>query len=93
MSEKTSKIKIKLDIPESTIDYYRFQERWENEGGAISIRSKEDLIPGNKIPFVPGDFFRVINGSIDLIDNRFYYIAEIQKVSDKTTNKKSKRTA
>jgi hypothetical protein len=82
MNEKLTRIKIRLDVPDSTIDYYRFQERWENEGGAIVIKTREDLIPGNKIPFTPGETFRVVSGSIDLVDGHFYYIAEIEKVHE-----------
>lgn len=82
MNSQSKQIRIKLDIPQSTIDYYRFQERWENEGGAIVIKTKEDLIPGEKIPFTPGETFRVLNGRIDLIDDHFYYIADIQKVPE-----------
>lgn len=78
-------IKIKLDVPESTITYYRLQEQWENEGGAIAIFSKEDLIKEDIIPFLPGEKIRVINGTIDLMENDFYYIADIEKISEKTT--------
>jgi hypothetical protein len=93
MSERTSRIMIKLDIPESIIDYYCLHERWENEGGAISTLPIEDLIPRDKIPFAPGDYFRIIDSRIDLIDHRFYYIAEIQKVPGQTEVKKSTTTA
>lgn len=83
MNTKYKQVRIKLDIPQSTIDYYRFQERWENEGGAIVIKSKEDLIPGDKIPFTPGETFRVVSGRIDLVNDNFYYIAEIEHVKVK----------
>lgn len=78
-------IKIKLDVPESTITYYRLQEQWENEGGSIAILSKDDIIQENIIPFLPGEKIRIINGSIDLLDDHFYYIADIEKISEKTT--------
>jgi hypothetical protein len=71
------RINIKLDIPEATIAYYRLQDQWENEGGSIPVKSKEDLIPGDKLPFSPGDTFRVAACSIDLIDDAFYYIVDI----------------
>jgi hypothetical protein len=82
MNERTIRIKIKLDIQESTIEYIRLQEEWENEGGAFVPRSGEGLVPGSKIPFAPGDRFRVVNSAIDLINSHFYYIADIQKISD-----------
>lgn len=75
------RIKIKLDVPESTVDYYHLMEKWENEGGAIPVKSKEDLIPGDKIPFSAGDTLRVASGSIDLIDDAFYYIVDVDLVS------------
>ncbi|PWN06539.1 hypothetical protein [Rhodohalobacter mucosus] len=76
------RIKIKLNVPESTVEYYHLMEQWENEGGAIPVKSKEDLIPGDKIPFSEGDTFRVVSGSIDLIDEAFYYIVDVEPVSE-----------
>jgi hypothetical protein len=87
MDERISKINIKPDVPENTIDYFRLQEQWENEGGAISIRLKEDLIPGDKIPFTPGESFKVIHATIDLIDDHFFYIVDIQHISEETNKK------
>ncbi len=82
-------IKIKLDVSEGTHAYYRLQEQWENEGGAVAIKSEEDLVPNRNIPFVPGDTFRVLNTSLDLVNENFYYIAEIEiipiKVLDELT--------
>ena len=76
------RIKIKLDVPESTVAYYRLMEQWENEGGAIPVRSKEDLIPGDQIPFSAGDTIRAASGSIDLVDDAFYYIVDIEIISE-----------
>ncbi len=79
---KTMKrIKIKLDVPESTMDYYHLMEQWENEGGAIPVKSKEDLIPSDRIPFSAGDTIRIASGSIDLIEEAFYYIVDVDLVS------------
>ena len=75
------RIKIKLDVPESTVAYYRLMEQWENEGGAIPVKTKEDLIPGDEIPFSAGDTLRVASGSIDLIDDAFYYIVDIDLIA------------
>lgn len=76
------RIKIKLDVPESTVAYFRLMERWENEGGSIPVKSKEDLISGDQIPFSVGDTFRVTSGSIDLRDGAFYYIVDIELLSE-----------
>jgi len=76
------RIKIKLDASEGTLAYNRLQEQWENEGGAVSIRSNVDLVLGDKIPFTPGDTFRILSGRMDFIDDDFYYIAEIEKIPD-----------
>lgn len=79
---KTMKrIKIRLDVPESTVDYYHLMEQWENEGGAIPVRSKEDLIPSDQIPFSAGDTIRIVSGSVDLIEDEFYYIVDVDLVS------------
>lgn len=76
------RIKIKLDVPESTVAYFRLMDRWENEGGSIPVKSKEDLISGDQIPFSVGDTFRVTSGSIDLMDGAFYYISDIEILSE-----------
>ena len=76
------RINIKLDIPESPVAYYHLMEQWENEGGAVPVKSKENLITGDKIPFSEGDTFRVASGSIDLKDDAFYYIVDIDLVSE-----------
>lgn len=73
-------IRIKLNAPESTIGYYRLQEQWENEGGAIRVRHGEEFLPDELIPVKPGEYFRVVDGVVDLIDDSFYYIVNIEKV-------------
>ena len=75
------RIKIELDIPKSTTAYYRLQDRWENEGGN-PVKSKEDLLPGDQIPFSPGDTFRVESCSIKLVNDVFYYIVDIEPISE-----------
>lgn len=75
------RIKIKLDVPESTVDYYHLMEQWENEGGAIPVKSKQNLIPGDQIPFSAGDTIRIVSGSIDLINDEFYYIVDVDLVT------------
>ncbi|HKL14005.1 MAG TPA: hypothetical protein VJ915_00145 [Balneolaceae bacterium] len=79
------RIKIRLDVPESTVDYYHLMEQWENEGGAIPVKSKEDLIPGDQIPFSAGDTIRIVSGSVDLIEDAFYYIVDMDLVSKADT--------
>ena len=75
------RIKIRLDVPKSTVNYHHLMEQWENEGGAIPVTLKEDLIPNNQIPFSAGDTIRIVSGSIDMIDDKFYYIVDLDLVS------------
>ena len=82
MKSSIKQIKIKLNVPETIIAYFRLQEKWENEGGAIRIMSKDDLIPDEKIPFAPGELFRVLSASIELIDDTFYYIVNVETVPE-----------
>ena len=80
---KMIRIKIKLDVPESPMSYFRLQEQWENEGGTTDIKSRDELVPDHKIPFTPGDYLRIVNGNIDLINDDIYYIADVEIVEDK----------
>ncbi len=82
MDTEIKQLKIKLDVPDGTIAYYRLQQQWENEGGAVKILSKESLVPAEKLPFTAGDCFRVIGGSVDLIDEEFYYIVDIEIITE-----------
>lgn len=83
MEEKSKILKIKLDVPERTVDYFRVQENWENEGGSTQVYSKISHFPDDTIPLQPGDQFKVLNGTIERIDNNLFYIAEIEKVNEK----------
>jgi hypothetical protein len=78
MSDSTRYLKIKLDIPESTMAYNRVLKQWEDEGGAVPVRTSEDLVPGCHVPFTPGECFRVIRARIDLSGDEFFYIADIE---------------
>jgi 5-hydroxyisourate hydrolase-like protein (transthyretin family) len=82
MDTENKQLKIKLDLPEGTIAYYRLQQQWENEGGAVKILPKENLVPAGKLPFTTGDYFRVISGSVDLIDEEFYYIVDVEIITE-----------
>jgi hypothetical protein len=74
----TSLLKIKLDISPKTAEYIRLQEQWENEGGAITVRS--DVKPALNIPLQPGEHFKVVGGHIHFEDGSCYYIAEVEKL-------------
>jgi len=49
---------------------------------AVKILSKQNLIPGDKLPLTTGDCFRVINGKIDLINEEVYYIVDIEIIPE-----------
>ncbi len=74
----TSLLKIKLDVSPKTAEYFRLQEQWENEGGAITVNS--DVRLALNIPLQPGDHFKVVDGNIQFEDGNCYYLAEIEKL-------------
>lgn len=73
-------LKIKLDLPADTAKYYKLQEQWENEGGSTSDQPVTMSLPEIHPPLTTGDTFQVISGTIDLIDDELFYIANIRKV-------------
>ncbi len=73
-------LKIKLDLPQKTAGYYKLQEQWENEGGAIIVDHTTDIIPEAKLPFRAGEAFQVIDGAIDIEDDEIFYIVNVQSI-------------
>lgn len=80
MEDSKYQLKIKLDLPDDTAKYKKLQERWENEGGSTTDQSETMSLPEIQPPLKTGDYFQVISGSIDFIDNEIFYIADIRKV-------------
>lgn len=81
MEDRKYQLKIKLDLPDdAAAKYYKLQERWENEGGSTTDQSETMSLPEIQPPLKAGDYFQVISGSIDFIDNEIFYIADIRKV-------------
>ena len=80
MESNIQQLKIKLGFSKGTTKYYQLQEQWENEGGAPKDQPENSPMPEIVPPIKEGDYFRVISGSIDLIEDDLFYIAYIQKV-------------
>lgn len=70
-------LKIKLNVPKSVVDYFRLQQVWENEGGAISALSNTSPGDDVNLPLQPGTTFKVVSGQFEVEDDTLYYIAEI----------------
>jgi len=69
-----------LDVPKETGAYHNLMEKWENEGGAITVKEDTDIIPDAKLPFREGEAFQVIKGTIDFVEDEVYYIVDVMKV-------------
>lgn len=78
MKYSTKKIRIKLDIPSDSVEYYKSLQQWENEGGRPN--SLRDSYPSLNLPFYPGDTIQIKDVHINVEDNEFYYVAEIENV-------------
>ena len=73
-------LKVKLDVPKSVIEYFRLQQVWENEGGAILTIPEASFDHEIHIPLNPGDSFKVVSGKLAVEDNSLYFVAEVIKV-------------
>jgi hypothetical protein len=80
-------IRIKIDVPESTIAYYRLQKQWENEGGATAYTIDDEKIPNIKVPLEKGDIFRVLGGVTDFENGEIIFTADIQKIKQEQKTK------
>lgn len=80
MKPYEKRVRIVLDVPKKTAAYHTLMEKWENEGGAISVKDDTEIIPEAKIPFREGESFQVIRGTIDFVDDEVYYIVDVMKM-------------
>lgn len=81
MNSSTKVIRIKLEAPTDSAEYYKSLQQWENEGGRPD--SLKDTFPFLNFPFHPGETFHVQNVHINMENDEFYYVAEIKNVTDK----------
>lgn len=79
MKTNINQLKIRLDISEDAVQYYKLQEKWENEGGATINQAVETYLPENQIQLKIGEYFRVLDSRIELIDDEVFYIVDVQK--------------
>lgn len=77
MQSNTFQIKIKMDVPNSVIEYLKLQQIWENEGGALKKRDHTLQEYNLCIPLSSGNSFRVVCGYMDLEADSLYYIAKL----------------
>jgi hypothetical protein len=85
METETIQVKIKLSSPESATSYIQLQEKWENEGGAISIADQDGGLPDLKLPFLPGEHLRVVEGHVDFTGNQLYYEVTVERITKSKT--------
>lgn len=80
MNTDKQQLKIKLDISKEATQYYKLQEQWENEGGATINQAIESYLPESQHHLKPGDYFRVLDSRIELMDDEVFYILDLEQV-------------
>ncbi|PKD44056.1 hypothetical protein [Rhodohalobacter barkolensis] len=80
MGPYEKQLRIILDVPKQTAAYYKLQQKWENEGGAIAVDRSTDILEEANLPFRAGEAFQVIDGEIEIKDEEVIYIVNVQKV-------------
>lgn len=81
MKSDIQTIKIKLDVPDKVIEYFRLEQQWENEGGAILRNQEAELEHEIEIPLKPGLTYYIQDGQFEVEDNHLYYVANIRQDS------------
>ncbi|MDZ7717663.1 MAG: hypothetical protein U5K72_02440 [Balneolaceae bacterium] len=79
MKSEIQIIKIKLDVPDSVIEYFQREQQWENEGGAIPRNEEAELEHDIQVPLKPGISYFVMDGRLDIDGDHLYYIADIHQ--------------
>ena len=79
MKTDKQQLRIRLDITEEAMRYYKLQEQWENEGGATINQAVKPNLPENQLRLKTGDHFQVLESRIELINDEIFYILEVQK--------------
>lgn len=80
MKSHEKRIRIVLDVPKKTASYHKLMGQWENEGGAIPVKKDSEIIGEPNLPFLEGEVFKVIKGTIDFVEDEVYYLVDVMKV-------------
>lgn len=74
-------IKIKLDVPKKVVEYFKLEQQWENEGGAVPHNRDTELENDIRVPLKPGLCFYVMDGRFEVEDGCLLYVADIHQDS------------